>query len=149
MSESDVIKVTIDDSELDAALAKIYQINALITEAAGTGGGTTGGEAKGLPGINREMRLILGQLPGMREAMQVYFRISRLARGFEKGDMSMILVTVATFILLLQKYIEYTKQVEQKKLQYEAYIRRERKIDHDEFVVLKAQWENMARNRPG
>ena len=37
-----------------------------------------------LPGINREMRIILGQIPGMREAMQVLFTVKRLQRGVGK-----------------------------------------------------------------
>ncbi len=130
MSESDVIKVTIDDSELDAALAKIQQIVALSEEATATAG-ATGGDVKGLPGINRELRLILGQIPGMRQAIQVYFRLSRMVRGFQAGDVQMYLTLIATAILVLNQIMSYQKRVEQERKQYEAWVRRERKISHD------------------
>ena len=72
MAEEPII-IEIDDSQLDAALMKL---DLLGTKASGIlGGGGRGGKKLDtvLPGINRELRLILGQVPGMREAMRYYF----------------------------------------------------------------------------
>ena len=138
MSESDVIKVTIDDSELDAALAKIQQIVTLSAEATGTGAGATGGGVTGLPGINRELRLILGQLPGMREAIQVYFRLSRAMRGFQKGDMALYLTVLATAILVFKQAIIYYERIKREEREYGEFIRRERKLSKREYEYLKA-----------
>ena len=148
MSESDTIKVTIDDSELDAALAKIQQIVALSEEATATAG-AAGGGARGLPGINREVRLLLSQIPGMREAQQVYFALSRMVRGFSKGGVFLYLSLLATAVLIFRQVMDILKKNEKDRQQYEAWIRRERKLSHDEFVALEAQWKNIARNRPG
>jgi len=137
MSESDVIKVTIDDSELDAALAKIQQIVTLSAEATGTGAGATGGGVTGLPGINRELRLILGQLPGMREAIQVYFRLSRAMRGFQKGDMALYLTVLATAILVFKQAITYLESVEREKQEYAEFIRRERRLSKREYEYIQ------------
>ena len=152
MSESDVIKVTIDDSELDVALAKIQQIVMLSEEVTATAGGGVG--IKGLPGINREMRLILGQIPGMREAIQIYFRLSRITRAQDlakkKKDLTQLyLTTFATLLVVYQQILQWMRKDEQRIKEYEMWIRRERKITHDEFETLVDQWKNIARNRPG
>ena len=154
MSESDVIKVTIDDSELDAALAKIQQIVALSAEVTGTGAGAVGGGVRGLPGINRELRLILSQIPGMREAVQIYFRLSRLTRAQDlakktKDLTQLYLTTFATLLVVYQQISQWVRKNEQRIKEYEMWIRHERRLTHDEFEALIDQWKNIAKSRPG
>lgn len=148
MSEEDTIRVNIDDSDIDAAIAKIQTMMALSAEATGDGAGGRPG-AKGLPGINRELRLILSQVPGAREAIQVYFRLSRMVRGFGAGGINLYLTILATIVLAFKMFLQHEEDVKRERARYESYIRRERKITHDEFTALEAKWSEAARSRPG
>lgn len=153
MSQDDTIKVVVDDSELDAALIKAQMVLALTNQAAGgggaIGGATRGPGQKGLPGLNREMRLILNQIPGMREAIQVYFRLSRMVRGAQLGNFSLYVTLIATAIIVLKRIMEYQQELEQRQRQYEALVMKNRQVTREEAQNLIKQWESSARSRPG
>jgi len=148
MSEADTIKVIIDDTDLDKAIMKVQQVVALTNEATNTGLGGRAG-AKGLPGINRELRLILGQVPGMREAIQVYFRLSRMVRGYEAGNINLLLTVVATTILVLKQIQERQKRIERQQQEYDRWIMKERGLTKEGYDKLMKTWEIEFKRRAG
>jgi len=173
VSESDIIKVLIDDTELDRALFKANQI--ILKEGKIMGGKTTLSSRKlwsdwrafsdsfdeqdrkltsQLPGINREARILLGQVPMMREAMTVYFRMRRLMHGYNQylegeGLGTLYLTLAATAVLLLQQVLAMQRRIRQDQQQYEAWIRRSRNLTHDQYVDLQKEWQSYSRGRPG
>ena len=143
------IMIEIDDSQLDAALLKL---DLLGTKASGIiGAGGRGGKKLDtkLPGINRELRLILGQIPGLREAMMYYFRIKRLERGLAVGGTQFYLTIIATAILLIRELQQHQRRIERERVALEMLIRKSRGWTHDEYERGRAQWEEYARRMPG
>lgn len=166
---SDEIKVPIDDTEVDIAIAKLQQLISLSTQAFETpsikkGAGMTQQEfkelstdlwvinqlkEKDLPSINRELRLILGQIPGMREGISLYFRIKRLARGFELGEWQLYLSLLATAVLLIRTIMEYQRRLKLEEKNYERLIREYKDISHKEFQEMYKQEKSSRRRFPG
>lgn len=142
MSEEPII-IEIDDSQLDVALLKLD----LIGQTAKKTVGSKRLDTK-LPGINRELRLILGQLPGMREVMQYYFRVKRLERGTLLGGVNLYLTLIATTIILLRQMQRYRQQIERETKRYELMVRRARGWTQREFVKGRREWENYLRGLP-
>jgi hypothetical protein len=148
MTEESIL-ITVDDSQLDAALLKL---DLLGTKAAGIiGAGGRGGKKLDtkLPGINRELRLILGQIPGLREAMMYYFRIKRLERGMAVGGTQFYLTIIATAILLIRELQQHQRRVERQKVDLEMLIRKSRGWTQDEYERGRAEWEEYSRSMPG
>jgi len=177
MSE-DVIRVEIDDSEVDMAIAKLKQAITLSTQTFGSGRldkasrqfmrdwtgfwGLAGQPmrqipawldeigAADLPTANREMRLIAGQVPGMREAFTLWFRIRRIqlaiARGTSEADTlrdfflnpSVVLTILATAVILIRTFLQQRARLERERLAYEEFLRRERGLSKREFDILRA-----------
>ena len=149
MTEEPII-IEVDDSQLDVALIKLDLLGQKASEA--IGGGTGGGAAKlgtALPGINRELRLILGQMPGLRQAMQYYFRIKRLERGVSLGGTQFYLTIIATAILLIRQIQQQQERADRRERDLERLIRRSRGWTHDEYERGRAQWEEYSRRMPG
>jgi hypothetical protein len=173
MAEDRII-VDVDDTEIDIAIAKLKQA---ITLAATTGtrdldvatrdlsdfasfwvmterellatGAETGFSVHDLPAINREMRIIIGQIPGMREAMRVYFMARRVMRGIEVGDVQLTLSLIATAVLLIKWNDTRIRNLERARLRREAWIRRERGLTHDQYLELMEEWQVEFRRIPG
>ncbi len=149
MTEERII-VEIDDSQLDAALMKLDLLGSKASEA--LGGGTGGGAAKlgtTLPGINRELRLILGQMPGLRQAMRYYFRIKRLERGVALGGTQFYLTIIATAIVLIRQIQQQQQRNERQQRDYERLIRRARGWTHNEYMHGQAEWQEYRKSMPG
>jgi len=147
MTEERVI-VEIDDSQLDEALLKL---DLLGTKASTIiGGGGRGGKKldSALPGINRELRLILGQIPGMREAMQYYFRLKRLERGMALGGTQFYLTIIATALVLIRELQEQQRRVERRKVELEMMIRKYRGWTQEEFERNMEIWKQYSRGLP-
>jgi len=107
-----------------------------------------------LPGVNRELRLILGQIPGMSTIIRQYFNIKRLQRGLGDfittgGGMQLTLSLIATAILLLRMVQQHQKNIERQQRDYELFIARERGWTHQEFVKGRANWEEFYRSLSG
>lgn len=137
------IIIELDDSQLDASLAKIIVVG-------GEGEKITGTRnlAKGLPTINRELRLILSQVPGLREAISYWFRIRRLARGVDIGGVQLYLTLLATFIILFKQVQAYQDRLDRRQREYERRIRQARGWTHEEFLKGVESWEEYARGMP-
>lgn len=142
MSEEPII-IEIDDSQLDVALIKLDLLGQMGRKTVGRRRIDTA-----LPGINRELRLILGQLPGMREVMQYYFRVKRLERGMLVGGVQLYLTLIATTIVLLRQMQLQSRQIERERRRYELMVRRARGWTHEEFVKGTKEWENYLRGLP-
>jgi len=142
MSEEPII-IEIDDSQLDVALLKLDLLGQTARKTVGRKSLDTV-----LPGINRELRLILGQLPGMRQIMQYYFRVKRLERGMLLGGTQFYLTLIATTIVLLRQMQLYRRQIERERKRYELMVRRARGWTHEEFVKGTKEWENYLRGLP-
>lgn len=173
MSSDDTIKVEVDDTEVDMLIAKLKQAMTLegtITKKAGTSdarklmnewralerlwaGMVADPETKSLyerlPSINREMRILIGLLPGGYEAQRQYFNLKRLARGFAEGDVALYLSVITTAILILRQVMEIQKRIERRQQEQEMYIRREKGLSHDEYVKWKSDADAYFRSKPG
>lgn len=140
MSTEDTIVVNIDDSQVRALEMRLSNLGV-------QGQQITGSKRLDLqlPGINRELRLILGQIPGMREAMRTYFAMKRVERGtayFKIGETGpAILTAVATILLLAQMNQRRIKELERAEQRREAWIRRERGLTKEGYDKLMAEWE--------
>ena len=148
MTEERVI-IEIDDSQLDVALIKLDLLGQQATKVIGRGTKLT----SALPSINREARLILGQLPGMREAIQLLFRAKRLERGLllraaGEGSMGLYLTLIATAIILIKQIQMHQKRLERAQRDYENRIRRARGWTQEEFVRGRRDWENYLKGLP-
>jgi len=177
MSAEDTIKIVVDDVELDRAIAKARTLIQVSSQSLGTRDikkGVTGisgdfsdvlrlaeetesqvpdilrkfGETD-LPGINRELRLILGQVPGMRNLIQQYFRLKRIQRSVgaatEEAQMlrdvltnpQFVLTMVATLIVVTKTIITHFERLKQERVEYEEFLRRERGLSRREFESLR------------
>lgn len=151
MTEERVL-IDIDDSQLDAAILKLD----LLGTKADTilGGGGRGGKKLNtvLPGINRELRLILGQVPGMREAMRYYFMLKRLERGMAHITLGAMLpaylAILATAIILIGEIMELKQKAERREKDLEMMIRKYRGWTHEEFERNMEQWKIYSRGLP-
>jgi len=168
MSE-DIIKIEIDDTELDATIAKLQQAQSISMQAFNTsdivrGSKITGQELKelktelavvselklkDLPSINREMRLLLGQVPGMRQAIWMYFRLKRLARGFELGGWQLYVTLLASALILIKSIMSYQRKMEQNQRKYENFLMRERGWTREEMRANYSRVHNYTRSVPG
>lgn len=175
MSE-DTIKVPVDTTELDIAIAKAKQLIAIGTTITGTRDLPRGtkklwrdwtaflalqerAESKipnilrkfgetDLPGINRELRLILGQIPGVRTLISDYFRLKRIQRSVgiatEEAKVlrdvlthpQFILTMVATLILMMKAVATYMERAKREKREYEEFLRREKGLTRREFESI-------------
>ena len=143
---SDRIYIDIDLTALDAALNRLEQ-------AMGAGGvasarGVTGmGDAvlsdelirkqssyiegmiddqysrRILPAVNRDVRLIIGRIPGMSELLSAGFAGRRLERGVAIGGPTMYLALAATVLMLWNMSQQHSKQIEQLNKSYEQAVR--------------------------
>ena len=152
MTEEPII-IEIDDSQLDVALMKLDLLGTKASAIIGTEG--RGGTKLdiALPGINRELRLILGQVPGLRNIMRYYFAIKRLERGkayLKIGEtLPALLTVVATAIIVLRELQQYQRRIEREKTDLEMLIRKSRGWTHDEYVRGQSLWEEYRKGMPG
>jgi len=154
MTEEPII-IVIDDSQLDAAIMKLDVLGSKASDI--IGGGGRGGKKLNtvLPGINRELRLILGQVPGMRDAMRYYFALKRLERAKAHMDLGLgaimpaYLAIWATAIILIREILRLQRKTEQQKKELEMMIRKSRGWTHEEYERGRAEWEEYNRSMPG
>lgn len=152
MTEEPII-FEMDLSQLEEAILKFDLLGQKAGAVIGGGGRGAGKLNLVLPGINRELRLILGQIPGMREAMRSYFALKRLERGkayLRLGETLPALLTgIATAVLLVREAQRIYLRIKQNEKDYERLIRRARGWTHDEFLSGKAEWEEYRKSMPG
>lgn len=174
---SERIILDVDDTEVDIAIAKLKQAVTLATTAlpAGVGGMSgfaafwekvgsdlgdtatkmgnlerlTGVAFRDIPTINREVRILLGQVPGMRSAMRAFFNVRRLLRGLDIGEMQLAVSLLVVAVLLMRWISERQRNIERREQQHEALIRRERGLSHAEYLNLMTEWQGFYRRRPG
>ena len=143
MTEEQII-IVIDDSQLQSIRMELD----LIEEKAVK---TIGGRkplTSSLPIINREMRIIFGKLPGLRQVMQQMFLLKRVERGIAKGGEQYYLSLIATAIILANTIITYSMRMERERKRYEMLVRRARGWTHEEFVRGTKEWENYLKGMP-
>ncbi len=148
MSE-DTIIIQIDDSQLDAVLIKMD----LVGKTARKTFGRADPLKSSLPTINREMRVILGRIPGMREAIQLLFRAKRLERGLllralGEGSAQLYLTLIATAVVLIQQIQAHQRRLEKTQRDYETLIRRQRGWTQEQLVQGRQDWENYIKGLP-
>ena len=142
MSEDEII-INIDDTQLDTLLVKMDLLEKSASKTIGRGAKFT----SALPAMNRETRVILGRLPGMREAIQLLFRAKRLERGLAlkalgEGGGELYLTLIATAIILIQQIDRHQKRVERTQKEYERLIRRSRGWTQEEYIRGRREWDN-------
>ena len=158
----------VDDTQLDAAIAKLQHAVSLSTATLGSPSVAKGVMAvrpgvtilqqdltqiaqneallDQMPTINREMRLILGQVPGLRGAINAYYRLRRLARGIDIGGFQLYITIIATAILMLKFILNQVQEARRREKEYERLIREYKQMTHAEFVAIRNK-EKMALRR--
>ena len=156
----DTIIVDIDDSALENLMIRLELLG--VTSQEITGSRDLG---KALPSIDRNLRLILGRVPGMRQAIQAYFRLSWLETGMLKSPLRLkmgleplaagmsygplILIVMATALILLETIQRYFKDMQQRQTDYENFLMRERGWTRTELADNYARIHNYTRSFPG
>ena len=146
MTEETII-IEIDDSQLDVALIKLDLMGSLAKKTTGKSN-----LKEGLPGINREMRLILGRIPGMRQALQAYFRISRIQKGLDfsgtlkelgasAASFQGMLTIIATTLIIVQWLVTQDKERKKAEKQLRAFIMRERGLNKEGYKQVLFDWQ--------
>ena len=156
MAEERIV-VRVDDTEVDMAIAKLKQAVTLASTSFPVSSGElsdfaafwdkigkdmkaveaeTGFSVNDLPSINREQRILLGQIPGMRQAMRLYFNVKRLARGLELGGINLYLSVAVTALMITLAVLDAQKRTERKQLEYDAFLRRERGLSLLDFNAM-------------
>ena len=148
MSEDEII-INIDDSQLTNLLVKMDLLEKSAVKTIGRGAKFT----SALPSVNRELRVLLGRIPGMREAVQLLFRAKRLERGLAlkklgEGSEQLFLSILATAIILIQTIDMHQKRVERTQKEYERLLRRSRGWTQEELVRGRQEWENYLKGFP-
>ena len=153
---AETITIDIDDSQLRMV---DMQLALIVEKTQKTFGGGKRLD-RVLPSINRDLRLILGQLPGMRQFMQFYFAFGlRPERGLayykkflQEGNPALMinvyLILIATTIRLLQTMKRYREEINREQKRYEMMVRRARGWTQKEFVKGTKEWENYLRGMP-
>ena len=130
------IVIEIDDSQLDSVLARLTTVS---TVAKATTGSTN--LADRLPTINREMRIILGQWPPMRQVIQGIVLARRELRGLSIGGVSFWMATVANVLILLREIGVMRRRLEREQREFERFVMQTRGFTKEELkrerVLLK------------
>jgi uncharacterized membrane protein len=113
---------------------------------------------KDLPSLNREMRVILGRVPMMREAMWAYFSFKReyaavgkvIAGGMTgPAAISLILATLTTLILVVRAIEGQIRRMQQKQRERDRWVRGVMGMSREEYKRQLKLWEHYARSNPG
>jgi len=140
------IVIEIDDSQLDSVLGRLETVS---TVAKATTGSTN--LAQSLPTINRNMRVILGQLPGMREVMQAYFRLRWELQEYSEGGlagMGFLLSTIATIIILKKELEQFLKRLKRDRDEFERFVMKSRRLTKEEFDRERVLWKYYLKGQP-
>ena len=166
------IRPEVDETEIDMAISKLKMAVTLQAQISGTGFSgrspknlmkewtdleKTWGSmmakdpvllarfaAMDLPTVNRELRMILGSIPGMREWLAVWFRVRRAQSGVRQlmggvpGPLMLVIVaTVLQSVITINKAItQWQKQVRQDRGDYEDMFREGMDLTHQEWTNI-------------
>ena len=140
------IIVEIDDSQLDSVLGRLQTVSSV---AKATTGSTRLDQQ--LPAINREMRVILGQQPGMRQVIQGIFLARREMRGFAKGGfggVSFWMATVANVLILLREISVIQRKLERERYEFERFVMKSRGLTKEGFDRERILWKYYLKGQP-
>jgi len=110
-----------------------------------------------LPSLNREARVILGTIPGMRDAMRSYFAAKReysaigvaITEGAIVGMPGLIIATITTLILLVRGLERRMMMMRQRQMENRRWIRQVMGMSREEYKRQLKLWEHYARSNPG
>jgi len=111
-----------------------------------------------LPSLNREMRVMIGLLPGGRQAAQAYFRFKReyaavgeiIGAGMTgPAVMGLILTTITTLILVVRTIENQIKRMQQRQREHDRWVRGVMGMSREEYKRQLKLWEHYARSNPG
>jgi len=142
MSIPETIIIEIDDAELETVMATLTPVTGEIEKLRYRMG------TADLPTINRELRLIAGQVPMLREAIMYWYRIRRLQRGIVVGGVGFYLTILATAIVLLKEVQQHQQRIERREKDYEMLVRRYRGFTHEEYLSEMERWKLYNRSIP-
>ena len=142
MATTETIIIAIDDTELQSVMITMSPVTSRLEKLRYDIG------TADLPTINRELRLIAGQVPGLREAIAYWYRIRRLQRGVVVGGASFYLTLIATAIVLLKKVQQYQRDIERREREYESRISRARGFTSEQYDVQMNRWEEYMKGMP-
>ena len=142
MAIPETIIIEIDDAELESVMATLTPVSDRIEKLRYQIG------TADLPTINRELRLIAGQVPMLREAIAYWYRIRRLQRGVVVGGMSFYLTIIATAIILLKEVQQQQRRIERREAAYESRISRARGFTSEQYDAQMNRWEEYTKGMP-
>lgn len=114
-----------------------------------------------LPAINRELRLVTGQIPGVRNVISAYFRLKRIQRSVGvaiEADPAlravllhpdMVLTILATAILITRALWDIYTRNKQREREYAEFVRREKGWTRAEFDRYMGKQRSYIRSIPG
>ena len=152
---SERITIDIDMTQLQMVVGllqnagvRLQKTSRVISSAVGERGQSTK-LLQFLPAINREMRVILNQAPGMNRVIRQYYNLRRIARGAEYAlagkPVPFYLALIVTAIYLSRFLVQQKNEMIKERKRYENLVRRTRGWTHQQFVRGTRDWESRIR----
>ena len=150
---SERIIIEIDDTQLQVALALTHELSNVSKKI-------TRGKSLdlALPAINRELRVMLGQLPGMRNAVQLYFLVRRQERAYriatdasikpELGMMPLLLGTLANVLILWGQVKIALDRLKRQEDEFKNFVMKTRNLTLEEFDRERVLWKYYLKGQP-
>jgi len=150
---SERIIIEIDDTQLQVALALTHELSNVSKKI-------TRGKSLdlALPSINRELRVMLGQLPGMRNVVQLYFLVRRQERAYriatdasikpELGMMPLLLGTLANVLILWGQVKIALDRLKRQEDEFKNFVMKTRNLTLEEFDRERVLWKYYLKGQP-
>ena len=142
MAIPETIIIEIDDAELETVIATMRPVTSQLEKLQYQMGTTD------LPSINRNLRIILSRVPGMREALRLYTRLEQTQLGITRGGIHPYMAVITTLLILYREISMMMKKIERREKEYEMMVRRYRGFSHDEYEAEMETWKLYSRSIP-
>ena len=142
MAIPETIIIMIDDKELGSVMGTLRAVTS-DTERLQHRLGTAD-----LPSINRNLRIILSRIPGMRTALRLYTRLEQTQLGIARGGIHPYMAVLTTLLVLYREISLMLKKIERAEKEREMMIRRYRGFTHDEYEAEMERWKLYSRSIP-
>ena len=142
MAIPETIIIEIDDVELETAIATLRPVTGQLEKIQYQLGTTD------LPSINRNLRIILSRIPGMRVALRLYTRLEQTQLGIARGGIHPYMAVLTTLLVLYREISMMMKKIERREKDYEMMVRRYRGFSHDEYESEMERWKLYNRSIP-
>ena len=142
MAIPETIIIEIEDAELEMVIATMRPVTGELEKIQHQLGTTD------LPNINRNLRIILSRIPGMRTALRLYTRLEQTQLGIARGGIHPYMAVLTTLLILYREISMMMKKIERRDQEYEMLVRRYRGFSHDEYEAEMERWKLYNRSIP-